>query len=216
MCANFNSHVSVKWGLGATCRYILGPNVRLGLGEGSGSGLGLGIWGFFLVRKSDVKYKYLKSEDLVAAIGLAILLKSDQNRRFLAHVTLKCNGWHRKTRAHLLYTTSIVVSNFTNGLKNHGTPLRRHFKLGVQFRSHLWIQTGVMVLKCTNYVKLWFDHWPLALTLCMDITCLNSSDTRKFMINDGKKLCTKMFNGQWYGQTDRQTDKSVLVLLGRS
>ena len=44
--------------------------------------------------------------DLIAATGLAILLKLDSNRRFFARVTLKFDGWPRKIIRHVFYTTS--------------------------------------------------------------------------------------------------------------
>ena len=48
--------------------------------------------------------------DLIAAAGLVILLKLDSNRRFLAHVTLKFDGWPRKIIGHLFYITSSFVN----------------------------------------------------------------------------------------------------------
>ena len=44
--------------------------------------------------------------DLIAEIGLVILLKLDSNRWFFAHVTLKFDGWPRKITRHVFYTTS--------------------------------------------------------------------------------------------------------------
>ena len=50
--------------------------------------------------------------DLIAAIGLVILLKFDPNHRFSARVTLKFDGWPWKTIGHLFYTTSSFVHHF--------------------------------------------------------------------------------------------------------
>ena len=55
-------------------------------------------------------------------------------------------------------------------LKNNRSPLLCYFKLCASFHSHLWIQNGVTVRKCPNWVKiddfflscvtLKFDRWP--------------------------------------------------------
>ena len=49
--------------------------------------------------------------DLKAATGLVILLKLDSNF-LLAHMTLKSNGWIRKTIGHLFYAMSKFVHYF--------------------------------------------------------------------------------------------------------
>ena len=56
---------------------------------------------------------------------------------FLSRVTLKFEGWPRKTIGHLFYATSL--------------------KLYASFRSHWWIQTGVIVRKRPIWVKI--DDW---------------------------------------------------------
>ena len=51
-------------------------------------------------------------------------------------------------------------------LKNNRAPLLCYFKLCASFRSHLWIQTGVTVLKRPIWVK--FDHFFSLSTLKFD------------------------------------------------
>ena len=63
----------------------------------------------------------------------------------------------------------------------YGTPLH-HFKLCTSFCSHLWIKTGVTVLKRSNWGKLCFDIcdldlWPL--TFCMDFAFVNDNNSWK-------------------------------------
>ena len=50
--------------------------------------------------------------DLITATGLVILLKLDSNRRFSARVTLKFDGWPRKTIRHLFYATLSFLHHF--------------------------------------------------------------------------------------------------------
>ena len=177
--------------------------------------------------------------DFIAATGLVILLKLDSNHRlFAARVTLKFDGWPRKTIGHLLEATSSFVHylkairfklesqsgiaqfrskfafsnhatlkfdgwlwktigylvcatshfvydfitmsqlklelqsgnaefgsksvifcpvwpwNFTYDLENNEAPLLCYFQICASFHSHLWIQTGVMVLKHPIRVKI--------------------------------------------------------------
>ena len=50
--------------------------------------------------------------DLIAATGLVILPKLDSNHRLSAPLTLKFDGWSRKTIGHLFYTTSNFLHHF--------------------------------------------------------------------------------------------------------
>ena len=86
--------------------------------------------------------------DLIAAIGLVILLKLDLNRRFFSPCDLEI-WWMTQ--------------------KNNRAPLLCYFKLFASFRRHWWIQTGVTVRKRLIWVKidaflsrvtLKFDGWP--------------------------------------------------------
>ena len=70
--------------------------------------------------------------DLIAAIGLVILLKLDSNCRFFSQRDLE-----------IWWMTS----------KNHRAPLLYHIKLCASFQSHGWIQTGVTVRKPSIRVK---------------------------------------------------------------
>ena len=89
-----------------------------------------------------IETRQINLRDLIAATGLAILLKLDSNRWFFACVTLTFDGWPRK-----IY----------------------YIKLWVWFQIHQWIQTGVKVRKHPIWVKiddffsrvnLQFDVWP--------------------------------------------------------
>ena len=86
--------------------------------------------------------------DLIAATGLVILLKLDSNRRFFSPCDLEI-WWMTR--------------------KNNRAPLLCNFKRFAAFRSHWWIQTGVIVRKLLTWVKiddffscvtLKFDGWP--------------------------------------------------------
>ena len=57
-----------------------------------------------------LKINKVNLRDLIAATGLVILLKLDSNRRFSARVTLKFDGWPRKTIGHPFYATSSIIS----------------------------------------------------------------------------------------------------------
>ena len=117
--------------------------------------------------------------ELKAATGLVILLKLDSNCRFLANVTLKFDGWPRKTIGHLFYTISNIVHHFKaigefklelqSGkaqfgscdleiwwmtLKNNRAPFLYYVKLCASFQSHLLIQTRVTVWECSLRVKI--------------------------------------------------------------
>ena len=100
--------------------------------------------------------------------------------------------------------------------KNSRTPLRCYFKLCAAFRSHLWIQTGVMVRKSSNWDKICFDLyylklWPLALTLCMDIAFVNDNNSWEFQDDMMRGTLWKRCNGRTAdSRTDGQTDRSVL------
>ena len=45
-------------------------------------------------------------------------------------------------------------------LKNNRVPLQCYFKLCASFHRHLWIQTGVTVRKCPNWVEMSGPVWP--------------------------------------------------------
>ena len=93
-------------------------------------------------------YNKANLRDLIAATGLAILLKLDLNRRFLCPCYLE-----------IWWMTP----------KNKRASLLCYFKLFASFRSHWWIQIGVTVRKRLIWVKidaffsrvtLKFDRWP--------------------------------------------------------
>ena len=88
-------------------------------------------------------------KDLIAATGLAILLKLDSNRRFVSLCDLEISSW----------MTS----------KNNNAPILYYIKLCASFQSHGWIPPGVTVQKHSIRVKigdflsrvtLKFDGWP--------------------------------------------------------
>ena len=88
-------------------------------------------------------------------------------------------------------------------LKNNRAHLLCYFQLCATFHSHLWNQTGVTVRKSPNWNKICFDLcdldlWPLTLTLCTDITFVNSNN---FMMMRWKEHGDKGAKG---GQTDGQ------------
>ena len=124
--------------------------------------------------------------DLIAATGL-IISNWIQIVNFSAHVTLKFDGWLRKTIGHFFYTTSSIISNplvnsnwvyspetLISGRnwwyvipcdleiwwmtwENNRAPLLCYFKLCAAFLGHWWIQTGVTVRKRPIWVK--FDEF---------------------------------------------------------
>ena len=86
--------------------------------------------------------------DLIAAIGLVILLKFDPNHRFFSLCDLE-----------IWWMT----------LENNRAPLLYYIKLCASFQIHRWIQTEVTVRKSSIWVKisdflscvtLKFDGWP--------------------------------------------------------
>ena len=86
--------------------------------------------------------------DLIAATGLVILLKFDQNHRFFSRVTLKFDGWPWKTIGHLFYTTSSFVHHY----KSIG-----ELKLRLQSGN---TQFGSKIGDFLSCVTLKFDGWP--------------------------------------------------------
>ena len=64
-----------------------------------------------LVLKKSFRQNKANLRDMIAATGL-VILKFDSNRRFSVRVTMKFDGWLRKTIGYLLYTTSIFVHHF--------------------------------------------------------------------------------------------------------
>ena len=123
--------------------------------------------------------------DLIAATG-QVISNWIQIVNISARVTVKFDGWPRKTIGHF-YTTSSFVHHFTSigefkldlqsgnaqfgsklvicypvgpwnlTLENNRAPLLCYFKLCAAFRSHWGIQTGVTVRKRPIWVK--FDDF---------------------------------------------------------
>ena len=75
-------------------------------------------------------------------------LKLDSNHQFSARVTVKFDGWPRKTIGHFFYTASSFVHHF----KSIG-----EFKLDLQSRN---AQFGVKIGDMLSRVPLKFDGWP--------------------------------------------------------
>ena len=123
--------------------------------------------------------------DLIAATGL-VISNWIQIVNFSACVTVKFDGWPRKTLGHFFYTTSSFVHHFKsidefkldlqsrnaqfgsklvicyhvwpwNLMNDNRAPLLCYFKLCAAFCSHWWIQTGVTVRKRSIWVK--FDDF---------------------------------------------------------
>ena len=87
-------------------------------------------------------------------------------------------------------------------LENNRVPLLCHIKRCATFHQHMWIQTGVTVLKRLNWV---FDLcnlelWPMTLTFCMDITSININNSENFNMIRWWEHSEKVW------QTDRRTD----------
>ena len=78
--------------------------------------------------------------DLIAATGLAILLKLDSNRLFFSRETPNL-GQNRQ------YFEPCDLEIWWMTFKNNRAPLLCYFKLCAAFCSHWWIQTGVTVRK---------------------------------------------------------------------
>ena len=85
------------------------------------------------VARNPLKENKANLKDLIAAIGLVILLKLDSNRRFFSPCYLEIR-WMTP--------------------KNNRAPLLCYLKLFASFRSHWWIQTGVTVRKRLIWVKI--------------------------------------------------------------
>ena len=65
-----------------------------------------------IVTKLSIIFNKANLRDLIAAIGLVILSNWIQIVNFSARVTLKFDGWPRKSIGHLFYTTSSFVHHF--------------------------------------------------------------------------------------------------------
>ena len=106
---------------------------------------------------------------------------------FLFHVTLKFDGWPWKKRA----------------------PLQSNIKLCASFHRHMWIQTGVMVRKGLNgfmtSVTLTFDLWPWPFAWTSRLSMVITPEN--FRMIQWQEHCQKGVMG---GQTDRQTERSVI------
>ena len=85
------------------------------------------------VARNPLKENKANLKDLIAAIGLVILLKLDSNRRFFSPCYLEIR-WMTP--------------------KNNRAPLLCYLKFFASFRSHWWIQTGVAVRKRLIWVKI--------------------------------------------------------------
>ena len=121
---------------------------------------------------------------------------------FLSRMTLKFDGWHRKTIEHLSYATASFVHHFV-----------------AMRESKLELQSGKI---CFDLYDL--DIWPLTLTFCIGITFVNAYHSGK--CHDDTMTGTLWIQWQEHcekGIADRQTDGRMdgqpevfLQLLGRS
>ena len=95
-------------------------------------------------------------------------------------------------------------------LKNNRTPLLSNITLFASFYHHISIQTGITVRKrlrwVLTFVTLTFDLWPLTLSFCMDITFVNSHNSRKFHDDMMRGTLWKKCHRRTDRQTDRRTD----------
>ena len=126
--------------------------------------------------------------NLIAAIGLVILLKLDSNRRLISPCDIGIWWMTSKNNkaSSLYYIKLFFKSNLSYSpealnsgknwrfflpcdleiwwmtLKNNRAPLLCWFKLCASFYSHWWIQTGVTVRKCPIWVKIdnFLTVWP--------------------------------------------------------
>ena len=126
--------------------------------------------------------------DLIAVIGLVILLKLDWNHRLISPCDLEI-WWmtSKNNKAHLLY----------------------QMKLCASFQMHWWIQTGVIVPKCSIRVKKWWFFVPHDLDIWW-ITLKNNRTPLLYYI----KLCAA-FQSHWHIQTGVTVRKySIRVKIG--
>ena len=99
--------------------------------------------------RGDIYVNKANLRDLIAATGLVMLLKIGFNSsNFLARVTLKFDGWPRKTIGQLFYTTSRFVHHF----RDIG-----EFKLELQSgKFSIRVKIGHVFARVTSK----FDGWP--------------------------------------------------------
>ena len=70
---------------------------------------------------------------MIAETDLVVLLKLVSNHGFFVRITLKCNGWNRKTTWHLFYATSnfvqysTAIGEFNLEFKSENAVQNRHF-----------------------------------------------------------------------------------------
>ena len=141
-----------------------------------------------------------------------------------------CPVWPWKTIGHLFYATwsfvhhLVAISEFKLEIQSGNAQFgskskiflchmtfkfaRRpwktigHVKLCVSSYRHMWIKTGVRVLKRVNWILT-----SVILTFCMAITSGNGNHSWNFMMIRWQKHCQK---GVTDRRTGRQTERSVL------
>ena len=121
--------------------------------------------------------------DLIAATGLVILLKVDQNHRLINPCDLE-----------IWWMTS----------KNNKAPLLYYIKLCASFQIHWWNQTWVTVRKCSIPVKIG-DFFVLRDLEIWWMTLKNNRAPLLYYI----KLCAA-FQSHWHIQTGVTVRKSSL------
>ena len=126
--------------------------------------------------------------DLIAATGLAILLKLDKNNRLISLCDLE-----------IWWMTS----------KNNKAPLLYYIKLCASFQIHWWIQTGVTIRKCSMWVKIG-DFFVLPDLEIWWMILKNKKAPLLYYI----KLCAA-FPSHWHIQTGVTVQKrSIQVKIG--
>ena len=110
----------------------------------------------------------------------------------------KCPIWVKIKDFFMPYDLQICQTT----LKNNRTPLLCHVKLCVSSYRHIWIKTGVRVLKRVNWILT-----SVILTFCMAITSGNGNHSWNFMMVRWQKHCQK---GVTDRRTGKQTERSVL------
>ena len=110
----------------------------------------------------------------------------------------KCPIWVKIKDFFMPYDLQICQTT----LKNNRTPLLCHVKLCVSSYRHMWIKTGVRVLKRVNWILT-----SVILTFCMAITSGNGNHSWNFMMIRWQKHCQKGVTDRRMG---RQTERSVL------
>ena len=153
---------------------------------------------------------------------------------YLACLTLKFDGWPRKTIGHLFYTMYSFVHHFKaigeiklelqsghvqfrsqsviflSRVKDNKAPLLCHIKLCASSHHHMWIQTGFIFQKQLNWVLSFVTFmdtwpWPFAWTSLLSMVIT----TKNFMMiwwwkHSGKAV------------TDGQVDKRTVWTIHRA